>query len=428
MKFSTATATLVAALVWALPAAAQTTLSFEQVVADLASPDAGVRRVAAAALKQAAYPEAAVPLARVILDPEDAVQLEAIGAELNIFLADKVTPRKRVALVVEVRGTIAAEPIFTAGPAVLEASPVPLEVLDALRSALRDNNPRVALEALYAFGALAANAYGPARQQLLSASAADLASVTGSSRDDLRAAAVRVMGRVYRRQPGDAPVPETVGDAVVAALNDRSAAIRLAAMDALGGFRYERALQALTELFEHHGRTTAGVAAFEAVARTGHVSSQPLFIANLASRDALVRRLSIEGLARIGDRGQVAEIIARTQQERSEEVVLAGHFAGVLLSDGRVDPIADGLSRSRTRPIALAYLIEVAPGRAGAIAVHAQDPDLAVRRDVIDVLAQSGDAEAIAALERIAQDVDPSVASAARRGAERLKARLQSAP
>ena len=38
-------------------------------------------------LKDAAFPEAAVPLARLVTDPEDAVQLEAIAAELNIFLA-----------------------------------------------------------------------------------------------------------------------------------------------------------------------------------------------------------------------------------------------------------------------------------------------------------------------------------------------------
>jgi hypothetical protein len=44
-------------------------------------------------MKQAGYPEAAVPLAALITDPADEVQLEAIAAELNIFLEERIVPR-----------------------------------------------------------------------------------------------------------------------------------------------------------------------------------------------------------------------------------------------------------------------------------------------------------------------------------------------
>src|ERR1019366_1115099 len=128
-----------------------------------ASPDAGVRFRAAQMLKEAAYPEAAIPLAALITDPQDAVQVEAIAAELNIFLADKIVPRKRVALVVEVRNAVLAESAFSNGPLAIGARPVPVEVLNALLAATRDNNPRVGLEALYAFGALAIEPSGAAR-------------------------------------------------------------------------------------------------------------------------------------------------------------------------------------------------------------------------------------------------------------------------
>ena len=77
-------------------------IPFDQAAADLTSPDAGTRLHAVQLLKEAAYPEAAMPLAALVTDPHDAVQLEAIAAELNIFLAEKIVPRKRVALVVEV--------------------------------------------------------------------------------------------------------------------------------------------------------------------------------------------------------------------------------------------------------------------------------------------------------------------------------------
>jgi len=55
-------------------------VSFEQASADLTSPDAKVRLHAVQLLKGAAYPEAAVPLARLLTDAQDDVQLEAIAA------------------------------------------------------------------------------------------------------------------------------------------------------------------------------------------------------------------------------------------------------------------------------------------------------------------------------------------------------------
>ncbi len=70
--------------------------------------------------EQAAYPESAVPLAGAVADSEDAIQLEAIAAELNVFLAEKIVPRKRVGLIVEVRNQISAIAVFNQGPAALD--------------------------------------------------------------------------------------------------------------------------------------------------------------------------------------------------------------------------------------------------------------------------------------------------------------------
>src|SRR5438876_1084358 len=128
---------------------------FEHATRDLTSADPGARLRAAQMLKESPYPEAAVPLAPLITDHEDDVQLAAIAAELNIFLAEKVVVRKRVGFVVEVRNQIVAEKAFAAGPLAIGPRPVPPDVLAALRTASADDNPRVALEALYAFGTLA---------------------------------------------------------------------------------------------------------------------------------------------------------------------------------------------------------------------------------------------------------------------------------
>ena len=84
-------------------------------------------------LKDAAYPEAAVPLAKLVVDPQDDVQLAAIAAEINIFLAEQIVPRRRVGFIVEVRTPVAADAVFDSGPLAIGTRPVPTEVLDALR-------------------------------------------------------------------------------------------------------------------------------------------------------------------------------------------------------------------------------------------------------------------------------------------------------
>src|SRR6185295_6577280 len=146
---------------------------------DLASPDSATRLRAAKMFKEAAYPEAALPLAALVTDTQDAVQIEAIAAELNIFLNEPVVPRKRVALVVEVRHAVLAESAFSSGPLAIGALPVPIEALTALRAAARDENPRVALESLYAFGVLAIEPGGAVRRDLLRASGPEIAALTG---------------------------------------------------------------------------------------------------------------------------------------------------------------------------------------------------------------------------------------------------------
>ena len=156
---------------------------FEQALADLASPDAATRLRTAKMLKDAAYFESAAPLAKLIVDPQDSVQLEAIAAELNIFIAEKIVPRKRVGFIVELRTPVAADAIFSTGPLAVGPRPVPGEVLDALRTAARDDNPRVRLEALYAFGVLAVQRGGDARRALLRASGPDLDSPRPFPRD-----------------------------------------------------------------------------------------------------------------------------------------------------------------------------------------------------------------------------------------------------
>jgi HEAT repeat protein len=396
-------------------------VSFEQASADLTSPDAAARLRAVQLLKTAAYPEAAIPLAPLVNDPQDQVQFAAIAAERNIFLAEPVVAKKKVAMIVEVRSTVQAEPAFSAGPSALGARPVPVEVLTALRTAARDENPRVAIEAFYAFGVLAIQPGGAARRDLLRAAGPDIAAFIGSSDPAMRYTAVRVLGRVFAKRPQDEPTESTVGDAVITALNDNDRAVKAAAMRALGAMRYERGVQALTDLFAYYGKGDAAETALDALAQIAHPTSVPLFTAQLSAKSAALRVAAIEGLARTGDATLLPAIQAVVDKDRESSVTLAGAFASVMLGNASTDQVCDWLARPRMREQAKRYLVEIAPRRTATFGHQLLDSDPQIRVDVIDALGLAGDAAAITALEPLTMDQDPQVARAAERAVARLR-------
>jgi HEAT repeat protein len=363
----------------ALPArpALAAQIPFESAVRDLSSADPNVRYRAAQLLKEAAYPEAAVPLAALIADPIDDIQLEAIRAELNIFLAEQIVTKRRVALVVEKRTKIAAEAAFAAGPVALGADPVPADVLNALRAAIRDSNPDVAIEALYAFGTLAVDTAGRARRELLLGSAPELAAMLTGQSPAIRMAALRVLGRLFEGRASDTTVPESVGDAVIVALNDSDRALRAAATDAVGRMRYARAVQALTDLYQYYSRGEDADRALDALARIAHRSSVHFMTAALTTKTPTTKRIGIEGIARIGDRANAAIVQAALSRERDEAVLLAGSFAAARLANAKLDDLTSALARPRRREQAFGYLLELT-----------RDPNPAVARAAEQAVAQ----------------------------------------
>ena len=392
-------------------------MPFEQAMRDLTSADPGVRLRAAQRLKQVAYLEAAIPLAALVNDPQDDVQLEAIAAELNIFLAEPLAARKR--------GSVLSEQAFSAGTLALGERPVPTEVLTALRLGARDENPRVALEALYAFGALASEPAGSPRRALLRDSGPDIAAFVGASDPAKRYAAVRVLGRVFARRAQDDPIEETVGDAVITALNDDDRAVKGGAMHALGAMRYERGVQALTDLFQFYGKSDGADAALDALARIAHPLSAPLLTAQLSGKSSVRRGIAIEGLGRMGDASKLRAIQQALDADRSDGVTLAGVYALALLANAPIDRLADALTRTRLHDQAKQYLVELIPGRTAAVASHLQDPDARLRLDVVQVLGQSGDPAALPLVEPLLKDRDPQVARAAVRAVAMLKLRIK---
>ncbi len=396
-------------------------LSFESTTGELASPDPALRLRAVRLLRDSGYAEAAEPIASLVLDADDGVQFEAIATELELFLRDKVVPRRRVGYVIEVRNKATADSAFARGPQALAGRRVPTAVLTALRSAIRDDNPAVAIEALYAFGTLAGDAPARSRRDLLRASAPDLAPLVAASTPALRLGAVRVIGRVFERRHQDDPVDATVGDALIVAINDRDRAVRQAALSAIGALRYERGLEAATTLFAYYGRGDEAAAAIDAVARIAHPSSAALLASLLEAKDAATRAAACEGIGRLGDRTRLADIQAALGGDRVDSVQLAVQFAAARLSGAPIEQLVEALGRPKLRDRAFAYLVELAPGQSAAFARFLQDPEGRVRADVADALGLAGDRTALPLLDSLQRDPDPQVVQAAARAVARLQ-------
>lgn len=392
-------------LPWPAPAVVHAQRPYEDVVRDLRSSEPDTRVAGMRALATASYPESMAPIAALLTDPVDAIQLEAIDTLLSFVVTDKVATARRVALVVEVRDRKRAEAVFDMGPFVLLPRPVVPEVVQGLAGAMGDESTRVRLDATYALGVLARPPVDELATQAL----------IGALRDKdaaVRVAGARVIGGL--RATGAA-------DALFEAVNDRHKDVRAAAMLALGDLKDVRAAHALTEQFRFYEKGDLAVAALEGLARIGHTSSVSVFQDQLVSKDAALRRAAAEGLARSGQASLSLPTLESGSGDRDKTVALA--FAYALQSVGRpsLDRLVGALRDPKLEAQAMLYLTELGRPIARALGGYIQDPDPAVRRSVAMVLGIIGGEDALAALERAKLDPDTDVARAAERAVARAR-------
>ena len=163
--------------------------------------------------------------------------------------------------------------------------------------------------------------------------------------------------------------------------------------------------------------------ALDALAHIANPASATLLSGQLTSKSSALKGIAIEGLARIGDAGKLADIQPALTGERADNVLLAGSFASVMLSNASLDPIGEALTKPRLRTQAKAYIVELAPGRLSMFSRHLQDPDARVRADVVDALGLAGDPAALPLVEPLQTDRDPDVARAAEHAVARLTKR-----
>jgi HEAT repeat protein len=394
--------------VLASPALAQPA-KFEDVVRNLRNPDPKIRVSAVRLLREAGHTEAIGPMAPLVNDPVNEIQLEAIDSELTFFLVEPIPTKRRIGLVVELRSGGRALAAFEAGPLAVWPKAAPAELIDTLLTAVDDENKKVRFEAIYTLGVIAGATGAPPAE----AAVARLIKALDHYDPAIRAGAARVVGRLKIK---------SASDGLLKAVNDSSAPVRFASIRALGEIGDERALQAITEQLNYYERGEGAWSALDALARIAHASSLPVFKARLADRDPQLRRAAVEGLARLGDKASIEPFVFAVNQDESEAVRAAMAFA--LCKNGHVNYLGrmiDLMDNAQTARQVQGYMLELGPAIVQRMLPRLQEPDEGVREHLATVLGALGDQAVVTALTPLKEDRDREVASAATNAIERIK-------
>ena len=381
---------------------------FDDVVRNLRNPSPDARMESLKLLGESKYVEAILPIAPLVNDPVDAIQLEAIGTELSFWTVDDIRARKRVAFIIETRsGAGRAEAVFNAGPLAVWPRQAPPELVTALLKAVDDEHPKVRVEAIYALGSVV--------QPPLAADAVpQLIKALDHYDPAIRAAAARVAGRLKATAAG----PD-----LIKAVNDSQQPVRFAAMRALGEVREKTAIHALMEQVEHYQRGEGAWSALDALAKIGDPTSVALFTARLSDRDQFIRRAAAEGVGRAGDASSLASLEAMAAKDSSGMVRAAAAFALVKLGRDYVGPLANMLADDRTVAYAAEYLMELGPAATPELVNRLKDPKDTIRANAALVLGAIGTQDHATDLQAVLADREPDVRRAAERAIERLKLR-----
>ena len=382
---------------------------FDDVVRNLRNPDPEARMTALKLLGESKYVEAILPIAPLVNDPLDGIQLEAIGTELSFWMVEDIRARRRVAFIVETRGS-RAENVFNAGPLAVWPRQAPPELVNALLKAVDDENAKVRIEAIYALGAIA-------QPPLTGEAAAQLVKALDHYDPAIRAAAARVAGRLK--------LTAAAAD-LITAVNDSQQPVRFAAMRALGDLRDRTVIDALTQQVEHYRRGEGAWSALDGLAKIGDPSSVPLFTSRLADRDEFLRRAAAEGLGRAGDPAAIATLEARLAGESSAMARAAIAFALVKLGRDSLPQLMNMLDDDKVVGQVADYLVELAPVATPELLTRLKDPKDTVRGNAALILGAVGTAEHVPALQAMAADRDQDVRRAAERAIERIKLRGES--
>lgn len=409
-------------------ALADSKASYDDLVANLKSPNARTRQDAAAALGKSRRREAVPHLAPLVRDPELKVRIEAVRAfrllrDLGAVPAlvtslgdgDAALRREAIGTLVEIyaeeESKSPLDPLIRLlklrsdqgdRSTVTPFAAVDPAVHQGLARSLRDEDREVRESAALALGILGGSS---ALRELTTALQDPVPAV--------RAAAATAIGKVGTAADGRGLVP---------LLSDESADVRDRALHALGVLRVKEAGPELATLFESSRKKPLGTKVLATLSRIGDSGQGNLFVDVMQESDAERKRLAIEGLGRISDASRLEALKKDYQRERNEEVRLAYCFALSLMGDRAfLDSIVLALPSRSLGQRARSYLVEMGRGFLKDLYPYLSDQDAEIRAALSDIMGAIGDPEAIPRLTPLLSDPSARVADHANRAVERLR-------
>jgi HEAT repeat protein len=413
------------------PLLADSSSSYDDLVANLKSPNARTRQEAAAALGKSRRREAVAPLSPLVRDPELKVRVEVVRAfrELRDLAAvpalvtslgdgDPGIRREAVATLVEIyaekESVSPLEPLIRFlklrsdegdRATVTPFAAVDPSVYQALGKALRDEDREVRESSALALGILGGS---PALR--------DLKAALQDPVPDVRAAAATAIGKVGTEEDGRSLIP---------LLADESGDVRDRALYALGVLRVKAAGPELAAMYETNRKKPLGTKVLSSLSRIGDAGQGDLFVQVIQEPDPERKRLAVEGLGRISDSGRLQPLKKDYQRERDEAVRLAYCFALARMGDRA---FLDTIVLALPGPMgvrAQAYLMELGPPVLPDLYPYLGDQDADIRAALSDIMGAMGDPEAIPRLSALLNDPSARVADHANRAVERLRRSTQ---
>lgn len=354
--------------------------------------DRNVRRAVLDSLLSVRRPDAIDGLIAILEDEREDHRRDALGGLVDIYNREAPAGRRERAM----DWLLRREQAFVLDPLRL----VEPRVLEALAGKLQDEDEDIRELGAEALGALRA--------------ASQVGALAGAARedpeDDVRREAVRALGAVGT---------DEAGERLLTLLDD--AKLRAEVLRALGRFAYAPATTALIGVYDSDPGSDEARFALEALARIGAPEARGTFYHELGSEDSRRREFAAEGIGRIGDPALLGDMIRDFLREEDRRVQLAFCFALVRLGQPAfVDRIVLSLSDSRLREVALQYALELGREHLHELLGYLEDPDRRVRLELISLLEQLGNAEAVPKLREAAEDEDSEVADRARLAVGRL--------
>jgi HEAT repeat protein len=399
--------------------------SFEDLIANLKSPNASTRREAAAELAKSRRREAVSPLAALVRDPDAKVRLEVVRAlrELRDLSAvpailtslsdgEPQIREEAIGSLVEIyTGRDRGNPVGrflelfsdefdrSSIPPYTGADP---SVIQALAGKLRDEDKDIRQEAALAVGILNGTEALPA-----------LTAALQDPEAAVRGAAATAIGKIGTTENGKALIP---------LLADESSAVRNRVLQAIGVLRVKEAGPALRQLYEANRRKEGGPKILAALSRIADPSQADLFQELVQDPDPERKRLAVEGLGRISDVSRLPAFKKDYQREKNDELKLAYSFALTLLGDRAfLDTIVLTLPSRTLGSRSRSYLLEMGPAILPELYPYLNDPEAEIRATLADIIASFGDPEAIPRLTPLINDPSQTVADKANRAVERLR-------